>query len=114
MRSGELRRDTCAVADRAYKKNMMPDQTIQVGVADVAIQLRLLRLPYPAGRDSVNPTGGIFTTKAGEFGVVVDASLSAEDAQRIVAEELQKNIGLVTALAGDAKRPQRGSPPISS
>jgi hypothetical protein len=78
---------------------VLPVQLIKVGGlgADEGIQVPLFRLPFLGGRDGFAPPGGFYVTKDGEFGVAIDARMSAEEAQPFVAEELRKNAPLIAA-----------------
>ena len=84
---------------------VLPVQLIKVGVGDEGIQVPLFRLPFVGGRDGFSPPGGFYVTKDGEFGVAIDARMSAEEAQPFVAEELRKNAPLIAAALAtrDAK-----------
>jgi len=85
-------------------------QFIKLGIGDEGIQLPLYRLPY-AGGDGSPSLGGFFTTKDGEIGIAIDARLDAESAQRLVAQEIEKNAPVIAALlaskAEAAKKPAK-------
>ena len=94
--------------DHAYLFNIVtPVQMIRVGLGDEAIQIPLFRLPYLGGQDSPRRPGGFFTTRDGEFGVVVDVNASVEEAQKILSEEIQQNahiLALVLRRNAEAKK----------
>ena len=90
---------------------------IKLGIGDEGIQLPLYRLPYLGGADGTVAPGGFFTTKDGEIGVAIDARLDAESAQRIVAQEIEKNAPVIAALLAskaEAKKPAKGESAIVS
>ena len=71
--------------------DMMPLQFLRVGLGDETISVPLFRLAY-AGSDASSIPGGFFTTKAGEFGIVIGPTVTFEDAQAFIAEEIQNNL----------------------
>ena len=80
---------------------MTPVQMLRVGLGDEAINVPLFRLPY-VGQDSFGKPGGFFTTRDGEFGVVVDARISFDEAQKFIAEEIQNNVPYLAAKLQEA------------
>jgi hypothetical protein len=91
---------------------MTPVQMIRVGLDDEALQIPLFRLPYSGGQDSDHKRGGFFTTKEGEFGVVVDVNTTIEEAQKIVAEEIQRNahiLALVLRRSAEVKKKDKST-----
>jgi hypothetical protein len=86
---------------------VLPVQLIKVGLGDEGIQVPLFRLPFVGGRDGFAPPGGFYVTKDGEFGVAIDARMTAEEAQPFVAEELRKNAAFIAAaLASRESKPK--------
>ena len=85
---------------------MNPVQFIRLGVGDEGVQIPLYRLPFAGGHDAAATPGGFFTSKTGEFGVVIDARLGAEEAQQLVADELQRAAPIIASLlaARDPKK----------
>ena len=85
---------------------MNPVQFIRLGIGDEGVQLPLYRLPFAGGHDGAATPGGFFTSKTGEFGVVIDARLGVEEAQRLVADELQRAAPIIASLlaARDSKK----------
>jgi hypothetical protein len=77
---------------------MIPVQMIRVGGGDDAIQVPVFRLPYVGGRDAFGAPGGFFTNKSGEYGVLVDASLSSEQVTSVATEEIRKNLSFLQKL----------------
>ncbi len=77
---------------------MIPVQMIRVGLGDEAIHVPVFRLPYVGGRDAFGQPGGFFVSKDGEYGVLVDAHLTPEQAQSLVAQEIRDNLPRLTAL----------------
>jgi hypothetical protein len=71
---------------------MIPVQMIRVGAGDDAIHVPVFRLPYLGGRDAFTTPGGFFTNKDGTYGVVIDASLSAEQGTEAAAAEIRKHL----------------------
>ncbi|GAC1353262.1 MAG: hypothetical protein NVSMB1_24860 [Polyangiales bacterium] len=88
---------------------MTPVQLLRVGLGDEAIHIPLFRLPYSSTPDSQGRPGGFFSTSTGEFGVVIDARVSSEEAQRLVAEEIEKNISFLAATLQNQAEGNKGS-----
>jgi len=84
---------------------MIPVQMIRLSggsTADESIQVPVFRMPYVGGRDAFgSPPGGFFTNKDGEYGVLVDASLSPEQATTVATEEIRKNMPVIQKMVRD-------------
>lgn len=77
--------------------DMYPVHMVRVGLGDEAVQVAILRLPFIGGQDGVATPGGFFTSKDGEFGVAVDARLSADEVQSVMTSEIQRNAPFIAA-----------------
>lgn len=90
---------------------MIPVQMIRVVVGDDAIQVPVFRLPFAAGQDGFSSPGGFFTGKEGEYGVIVDGRVPAEEIARVATEEVKKNLPGLKRMVSDQfealKREQR-------
>ncbi len=84
---------------------MIPVQMIRLTIPGApsgeAIQVPIFRLPFFAGQDAFAAPGGFFTTKDGEYGIVVDARLSEDEGTALVTAEIRKNLQKLTALVSD-------------
>ena len=80
---------------------MIPVQMIRVGVGDETIHVPVFRLPYVGGRDAFAAPGGFFVTAGGEYGVTVDATVTADEVVPVATAEIRKNLARLTALVRD-------------
>src|SRR5262245_5184943 len=76
---------------------MIPIQLVRVTLGKEVIQVPLFRLPYANANDGAHAPGGFFTDNEGEFGVILDARLSPEEAQRVATAEIEKNAPFLAA-----------------
>lgn len=77
---------------------MIPVQMIRVVVGDDAIQVPVFRLPFAGGQDGFSQPGGFFVGKEGEYGVLVDGRIPAEEIARVATDEIRKNLVNLQAL----------------
>ena len=77
---------------------MIPVQMIRVVVGDDAIQVPVFRLPFAGGQDGFSQPGGFFVGKEGEYGVLVDGRVPAEEIPRVATEEIRKNLTKLQTL----------------
>jgi hypothetical protein len=93
--------------------DMTPIQILRIGFGSAAVQVPIVRLPFAGGADSDVSPGGFFTSEDGEIGIVVDARLGPEEAQQLIAREVQNNLATLEAMAEPGGAPERLSHPAS-
>lgn len=90
---------------------MIPVQMIRVGVGDETIQVPVFRLPYVGGQDAFAQPGGFFVGAEGEYGVLVDARVPADEVATVATAEIRKNLTKLNTLVAEQfaalKREQR-------
>jgi hypothetical protein len=80
---------------------MIPVQMIRVGVGDETIQVPVFRLPYVGGQDAFAPAGGFFVGREGEYGVLIDARVPADEVAAVAAAEIRKNLAKLNSLVAE-------------
>lgn len=78
---------------------MTPMQILRVGLGNRAVSVPIYRVAFAGGADSNATPGGFFTNGEGELGIALDARLDGEEAQRLIATEIERNLAALEAFA---------------
>jgi hypothetical protein len=78
---------------------MNPAMVLRLSVGAGMLDVPVFRLPFAVASDGAAPVGGFFTTKQGEFGILIDARLDEEHAKAFVTDEIRKAAPAIRDLA---------------
>lgn len=72
---------------------MIPVQMIRVTMGHSReLHVPVFVLPFMGGQDGSAPPGGFFVGSEGEFGVVLDGRVPAEQIPRLATDEIRRNL----------------------
>ncbi len=88
---------------------MTPIQILRVGFGGGAVQVPIYRFVFTGGADSDITPGGFFQSEEGEIGIAVDARLGPEEAQQMIAREIEANLPALEAFTRKSHPGERRS-----
>ena len=88
---------------------MTPIQILRVGFGGGAVQVPIYRFVFTGGADTAAAPGGFFQSDEGDIGIAVDARLTPEEAQQMIAREIESNLPALEAFTRRASTGERRS-----